>query len=298
MYPPQQPQSGLYRVKILAIEEVPTAYIIRYDIATGPCTGWATYMYQQTGKWLLIWRINRKTGYPVLRHALDAIRQGTGHKIETLQDAVGHHLCLQLSTAGESAYIDIKGSYSTSALPIRPDDIRIGTDGGWAKGSANVHQALLLASLSGLPHIYADVHEVRSPMVDWCAEHNIIIVPRHFSAGDYVAPGGTTIVDRKADILELYRDFSHSTQRKSYEEAAISAQVDGKQLIYVVETEPREQIQNISDLKRWTTLLKGNYFNGETLYTKILRYLNTFPNTDFLFLTRNELCQKIMELIV
>lgn len=295
MYPPQQPQSGLHRVKILAIEEVSTAYIIRYDIATGPCTGWATYMYQQTGKWFLIWRLDKQRGSIAIKCAVHAINNVT-HNLSTLNQAVGKHLCLQLN-AKPNGNIDVQKSLPVQTLKIHPNDIRVGTTGGWSKGSQNVHQALLLAALSGLPHIYADVHEIHSPMVEWCAEHNTIIVPRYFSSGDYMAPGGSVIVDRKANILELCRDFSHSTQRKSYEEAAISAQVDNKKLVYVVGTEPRERVQNISDLKGWHATLKGKVFDGSVLYNHILRYQNHFPNTDFIFINREKMCETIHGLI-
>ena len=53
MYPPKTPMDGIYRVKILAVRQDDVAYYIRYDISVGPCVGWATYMYQQTGKWPL-----------------------------------------------------------------------------------------------------------------------------------------------------------------------------------------------------------------------------------------------------
>lgn len=295
MYPPQQPQNGLYRIKILSVTESDVAYIIRYDIAIGPCTGWATYMYQQTGKWLLIWRLDKQRGSIAIKCALHAINNVT-HNLSTLNQAVGKHLCLQLN-AKPNGNIDVQKSFPVQALKISPDDIRVGTTGGWAKGSPNMHQALLLASLSGLPHICADVHEVHSPMVNWCAEHNIIIVPRHFAAGDYVAPLGSVIVDRKADILELCRDLSHSTQRKSYEEAAISAQVDNKKLVYVVGAEPWERVQDISDLKGWSATLKGNIFDGNVLHSHILRYQNHFPNTDFRFVNPEKMCETIYNLI-
>lgn len=177
MYPPQQPQNGLYRIKILSVTESDVAYIIRYDIAIGPCTGWATYMYQQTGKWLLIWRLDKQRGSIAIKCALHAINNVT-HNLSTLNQAVGKHLYLQLN-AKPNGNIDVQKSFPVQALKISPDDIRVGTTGGWAKGSANVHQALLLASLSGLHHIYADVHEIHSPMIDWCAQNNTIIVPRY-----------------------------------------------------------------------------------------------------------------------
>lgn len=62
MYPPNSPIDGIYRVKLLAAEQDDAAYYIRYDISVGPCVGWATYMYQQTGKWPLIWRLDKHRG--------------------------------------------------------------------------------------------------------------------------------------------------------------------------------------------------------------------------------------------
>ena len=44
-------------------------------------------------------------------------------------------------------------------------------------------------------------------MVDWCAEHGIIIPPQYLPAGDYTLLSSNIIGDRKDNILELYKDF-------------------------------------------------------------------------------------------
>lgn len=113
-----------------------------------------------------------------------------------------------------------------------------------------------------------------------------------------MSPGGSVIVDRKSDILELYRDFSHSGTRHSYEEAAISSQVDGKRLIYVVGTDSRERVQDISDLKGGSATLQGKFFNESILYNHILRYQNHFPNTGFQFVNHKKMCETIYNLIL
>lgn len=75
MYPPNPPTDGIYRVKLLSAEQDDAAYYIRYDISVGSCVGWATYIYQQTGKWPLIWRLDKRRGTTVIRCALDALHQ-------------------------------------------------------------------------------------------------------------------------------------------------------------------------------------------------------------------------------
>lgn len=194
MYPPIPPTDGIYRVKLLSVEQDDAAYYIRYDISVGSSVGWATYMYQQTGKWPLIWRLDKQKGTVAIRCALDALNRSTHANIQSLTEATGHHICLELQHRN---YIGVKRSFPLSAYPIAPDDIRIGIEGGWRKGGPNWLHALLLANLSGLPILYADSHESQSPMVDWCAEHNIVILPQYFSAGDYTTGKTETIVDRK-----------------------------------------------------------------------------------------------------
>ena len=96
MYPPQIPTDGIYRVKILAVRQDNAAYWLRYDISVGPCVGWATYMYQQTGKWPLIWRLDRRRGTTAIRCALNALNSGDHVKIQSLEESAGHHICLEL----------------------------------------------------------------------------------------------------------------------------------------------------------------------------------------------------------
>lgn len=79
---------------------------------------------------------------------------------------------------------------------------------------------MLLANLSGLPVLSSDSREGKSPVVDWCAGHGIIILPQYLSAGDYTVANVNVIVDRKDNILELYKDFVCSKNRESYENTA------------------------------------------------------------------------------
>ena len=234
MYPPKIPMDGIYRVKLLAAEQDDAAYYIRYDISVGPCVGWATYMYQQTGKWPLIWRLDKHRGIIAIRCALDALRRSGGINIQSLEQATGHYICLELHRRSDANYIDVKKSLPVSAYRITPDDIRVGTAGGWRQGDPNWRYALLLANLSGLPVLNADSREGKSPMVNWCAEHGVIILPQYLPAGDYTLLNGNAIVDRKDNVLELYKDFAGSQNRESYENAALLTQMAGKQLVYVI----------------------------------------------------------------
>ena len=151
MYPPNPPADAIYRVKLLSAEQDDAAFYIRYDISVGPCVGWATYIYQQTGKWPLIWRLDKHRGTTVIRCALDALHLSGCANVQSLAQAAGHHICLELHRRTGTRYIDVRRSLPASAYRITPDDIRIGTEGGWRQGDPNWRHALLLANLSGLP---------------------------------------------------------------------------------------------------------------------------------------------------
>ena len=292
---PQKPKSGIYRVKLLSVTQNNDAYVLRYDISIGPCVGWATYMYQQCGKWPLTWRLDKRHGSIVIKCALDAINSSAHKTISKLEHAIDKNLCLKLNV--NSQYIDVQKSYPANYLQILPQDIQIGTTGGWAKGSPNCHHATLLAAYSGLPYLFADVHETKSPMIEWCAAHNIIIVPRHFAIGDYATSHSSIIVDRKSSILELYQDFLYPHNRRRYEDAAISTQAEGKSLVYIVAIGISDKIQNISDLKHWSATVNGKTYSGAQLSNHLLRYSCLFRNVSFLFVPSNMLCATIWNTI-
>lgn len=295
MYPPNPPTDGIYRVKLLAVEQDDAAYYIRYDISVGPCVGWATYIYQQTGKWPLVWRLDKHRGTTAIRCALDALHLSGCANIQSLAQAAGHHICLELHRRTGTRYIDVRRSLPASAYRITPDDIRIGTEGGWRQGDPNWRHALLLANLSGLPVLNADSREGHSPMVDWCAEHGVIILPQYLPVGDYTTSNSNVIVDRKDNILELYKDFAGSRNRKSYENAALLAQVVGKQLVYVIGTDPSDHVELISDLAQWQCTVKNQTFVGTYLHEQILRHQAMYPHISFTFVKREEVCQTIWD---
>lgn len=294
MYPPQIPMDGIYRVKILAIRQDDAAYYIRYDISVGPCVGWATYMYQQTGKWPLIWRLDKRRG-ATIRYALDALHRSGCANMQSLEQAAGHYICLELRRRMDAKYIDVRRSLPVSAYRMTPGDIRVGTAGGWRQGDPNWRHALLLANLSGLPVLNADSREGKSPIVDWCAEHGIIILPQYLPVGDYTTSNSNVIVDRKDNILELYKDFVSSGNRQSYENTALLAQVAGKRLVYVIGTEPDDHVGQISDLAQWRCTVKKQVFVGKQLADQILRHQAMYPHVSFVFTKRADLCQTIWD---
>ena len=297
MYPPNPPTDGIYRVKLLSAEQDDAAYYIRYDISVGSCVGWATYIYQQTGKWPLIWRLDKRRGTTVIRCALDALHLSGCANVQSLAQAAGHHICLELHRRTGTRYIDVRRSLPASAAQITPDDIRIGTTGGWRQGDPNWRHALLLANLSGLPVLNADSREGHSPMVDWCAEHGVIILPQYLPAGDYTLLDGNAIVDRKDNILELYKDFAGSQNRESYENAALLTQMAGKQLVYVIGTDPDDRVNQISDVAQWQCTIKNQTFVETHLYKQILRHQTMYPHVSFVFTKREEVCQTIWDML-
>lgn len=99
-----------------------------------------------------------------IRCALDALHRGSHARMQSLAQAEGHHICLELLRRMDAKYIDVRRSLQASAYQITPDDIRVGTEGRW-------RHALLLENLSGLAVLNTDSREGKSPMVNWCAEH-------------------------------------------------------------------------------------------------------------------------------
>ena len=297
MYPPKTPMDGIYRVKLLSAEQDDVAYYIRYDISVGPCVGWATYMYQQTGKWPLVWRLDKHRGATAIRCALDALNRGSDTRIQSLAQSPGHHICLELHRRMDVRYIDVRRSLRASAYRITPGDIRVGTEGGWRQGDPNWRHALLLANLSGLPVLNADSREGKSPMVDWCAEYGVIILPQYLPVGDYITSNSNAIVDRKDNVLELYKDFLSSGNRQSYENTALLAQVGGKQLVYVIGTDPDDHVEQISDLDHWRCTIKNQTFVGMHLREQILRHQTMYPHVSFVFTKREEVCQTIWDMV-
>lgn len=132
-------------------------------------------------------------------------------------------------------------------------------------------------------------------MVDWCAGHGIIILPQYLPAGDYTVANGNVVVDRKDGIIELYKDFSGSQNRESYENAALCAQVAGKRLVYVIGTDPSNHVDQISDLPHWQYAIKNQVFMGKQLSDQILRHQAIYPHVSFVFTKREELCQTIWD---
>ena len=135
-------------------------------------------------------------------------------------------------------------------------------------------------------------------MVDWCAAHNIALLPMTFPAGDYSLPGKKVIVDRKDSIIELYHNFGHSSNRASYEHAANIAAAQGCRLVYVIATDEAEQINCIEDVSRWSALLhNGTKVNGKNLREILEKYTFIHSNADFLFVPRTQQCGAIWNVL-
>ena len=254
-------------------------------------------MYQQTGKWPLIWRLDKHRGATAIRCALNALNSGDHVKTQSLEESAGHHICLELHHRMDVRYIDVRRSLPVSAYRIPPGDIRVGTEGGWRQGDPNWRHALLLANLSGLPVLNADSREGKSPMVNWCAEHSISILPQYLPVGDYTTSNSNVIVDRKDSILELHKDFAGSDNRKSYENTALLAQVTGKRLVYVIGTDPSDRVIQLTDLPHWRTTIKNQAFEGKWLANQILRHQGIYPHVGFVLTKREEVCQTIWNIL-
>lgn len=299
-YVPSAPVPGRTIIKIHRMQETADSTLLYYDIGIGPSLGYAFYQYQITGQWPLCWKIAKTSTAAIVRRcALDAI-QASHPKIKDLCDAAGVSLAVDLDYADSShTSIRICRSYSLSSYKIDPDDIRIDKNLSWAVGSSEYIRAQLMAANAGLPIILADHHEKQSPMVDWCAEHGIILLPSLMPTGDYRMPAGSIVADRKANLLEVYNDFAMPANRKKYENSAMIAAAHNIRLVYVIAVEPQDHVTDLVSLAAWSAHIpgQGKVANGANLSVQLQRYQESFPNTSFIFRDKMQLCEMIYKAV-
>ena len=296
-YVPMPPKPGKTIIKIVRVAESENHICLDYDIGIGPAVGYAHYIYQITGTWPLRWIITTKqAGAIVLQHLLSAI-QSTAPHANQICDVVGVSLVVHLDYTDDShAAVRVCRSYPLGHYKVAPDDIRLDKNASWAIGSAEYIRAHLMAANSGLPVILVDHHcEKQSPMVDWCADNGIVLLPSLLPAGDYQLPNGKTLVDRKANLLELYNDFAMPDNRLRYENAAMIASAHNMQLVYVVATDPQDAIADLESLKVWSAPVPGTNIvaSGDKLYAHLVRYQWAYPNIAFVFCDQRQVCSTI-----
>ena len=224
-YVSSTPVPGRTIITIHSVQESADRISLEFDIGIGPALGHAFYQYQITGQWPLRWEIVKTSAAAIVRRcALKAI-QASHPEIKDLRDAAGVSLAVDLDyTDSSHTHVKVCRSYPISAYKIDPNDIRIDKNVSWAAGSPEYIRIHLMAAKAGLPVILVDHHcEKQSPMVDWCADNGIVLLPSLLPAGDYRLPDGKTLVDRKANLLELYNDFAMPDNRLRYENAAMIA---------------------------------------------------------------------------
>ena len=300
-YVPSPPTSGLATIYIVRTQETDDSILLFFDIALGPSAGYAFCLYQITGRWPLIWNITKRpTGETVRNCALDAIQRNNS-TAKTLIEATGSSLVVRLDCLDDphngNDIIHVRRSYPLDIHKINPDDIRIDGTVSWAEGAPELIRADLLAAYNpGLPQLLIDKNEKTSPMVDWAAEHHIILSPIKMRVGDYQTADGSCVVDRKADLLELAKDFIMPNNRRRYENAAVRAKSHRKKLVYVIGT---NDVIGIDSLRSWSAPIPGQnkVADGKSLATHLRRYQLTFPNTSFVFTDPNYLCETIYSIV-
>lgn len=116
--------------------------------------------------------------------------------------------------------------------------------------------------------------------------------------GDYMIPNGSIVVDRKANLLELYHNFSHGQSWLSYAIAAELAAAQDKMLVFVTAVEPADHVQKLCDLEHWnSTLPDGTVMQGKTMLQQIRRCLFLFPHVKFHFVLRDNQCEQIWKIV-
>lgn len=293
--PPGEPipelPDGLYLAKILYVEEDDLAFKLILEIVVGRYAGYGTAVMGQTKFWPLQQRIDKKRGQAVIGHILKSVN------VSDIHQAVGHQVCLELQRSPPWGY-QCRRWLPAASFKIKPEDIRLG-NGSWASGSPERTRADIMGEMSGLPTIFIDTRERGSPMIDWCAEHNIILVPEYFLAGDYWAPGSQILVDRKNDLTELCENFTDSNQRSRYNIAAAHAAAKKMRLVYVIATSPTDHVSCLDDLVNWSGSgphIRALY--GPYVLRQIIECQKHHPNTHFVFVDKNLLCETICQLLL
>lgn len=299
-YHPSALPPGRHVATITGMRRDSKAIYITYDIATGNHAGWADITYIITGSYLLQQRIDIARGRQVLECLCHAAGVGVA---DDINDLIGKQVVIDLQYDDyqygnpDQHHYRIRRTYPLTPDDIHPDDIRVGTER-WSSGSPDVIRAAMIAYRSGLPVLLADKQERQSPMVDWCADHSIAVLPVVLPAGDYTAPSSSVIVDRKQDINELYSNFANSVKMASYYIAAAIAGAMGKRLIYVVGTTSEDQVQCIDDLATWHGTIPGvGSVDGQAMHRHVAAYRRMYPHTDFMFVSTHKQCEVIWAII-
>ena len=290
---------GRVLLNILAAKKTSTAVEVFYEIVTGPYAGASSAFLHTTGKTPIKQRIDLKHGEKPLqclcraagcKDLNDLCENGPGRQIWA-------NVCVQF--VNERTYFRVSQTYPFSRYSLKPEDILIGTDG-WGAGKPDVDRAIILAKYSGCPVLFADVHERYSPMVTWCADHGITILPVPFVAGDYSVVGSSCIVDRKAGIDELHDNLIITERFQRYCRSAMLAGLMDKRLVYVIATKPEDYVSTLEDLKHF--FRPGSHggqpkLDGKWLYNQIMRYQTWYPHTDFIFVPEEKLCETIYQVV-
>lgn len=299
-YIPADPMSGKHLLYIIHVERDNEAYYIYYDFSVGASVGWAAEKYIKTGKWLLCQRIDLLKAQAPLSYLMAAVRAEPLYKdVADLTEAKGCRICADITVHTYHGELRpaVSRTYPASSYTIKPEDIRIGTTN-WSNGCSDRTQAGYLAKYTGLPVLLADTQERMSPIIEWCSLNKIIVLPMTFPAGDYKVRGGKTIVDRKQSIVELYHNFAKSDNRASYDRAADMAAALDNRLIYIVGTDMDDQVTCMDDLAQWSRVLNnGSRADGSTLSVALNDYKWMHSNADFVFVPRNQQCQKIWDTV-
>ena len=173
-YNPPAPLPGRYVATIMTTYCDDRGIYITYDIATGDHAGWATITYLTTGYHPLQQRIDIARGRQVLECLCHAAGAGSVNDLAGKQVVIDMRYDDRQSGNPNQHNYRICRTYPVTTTYIHPDDIRAGTER-WSSGSADTIQAAMIAYRSGLPVLMVDKQERQSPMVDWCAEHNIAV---------------------------------------------------------------------------------------------------------------------------
>lgn len=292
------PVAGQYPAQILKIEPIKNgqSFSVFFEIAVGASAGYATMRYISSGYWPLTFSLVKDE----LPNLIRIVNQGSFEIIDDLYDweaLVGHNVLICLDVNQTVTHI-----LSASAYNVTSEDIHIQTDGAWRQGSEAQHHALMLARYSGLPVIYADFSMSRSLMVDWCADHQVILVPQKLHYGDFAAPDSQVAVILIDSLEDLARNFGGQKSFVRQAEATQKAYIEGDKLIYIVGTSLEDQVYTLDDLANWSGNIRVRgedrkiiSVTGKMLRERLEQYLRRWPNTQIIFADQDKIRESIFE---
>lgn len=134
----------------------------------------------------------------------------------------------------------------------------------------------------------------------YCKKHNIEIIRKCLSVGDYMLPGGMISVDTKQDMLEICKDIMSADHRRFRAECQRAKEL-GIKLIILTEELPPYGMVDLWEVPRWKSSNEWHRFGDpmtliepEALQ-KAMETMTMKYGVQFRFCTRRQTPQRLIK---